>query len=203
MESSDQQKHDAKASRSERIHTLNTINEDIPALLAAASAAISTLTNRPSIPPREKAPPKEDLTDLTGGPVDEFSSTPPLPDSQALRSRKLAFLQHSHSFWTITSSVAERLLAEATLLEEAGLAAPPSTRALDEERRAREREQKIRNGGMGDMDVGYLNSRAGNAGMSVEKEGEVLREIGGLLEKALERKEGKQGDEMEVEQSKE
>jgi len=171
-------------SRAQRIRALNEINEvcsayfhlirptniaqDVPDILRSASSAISALTNRPLITP------KGALKDTTGD-----TQAP----EAAIEAHKQAFLAQSRAYYIGLYKLQERLKAEVEHLVTAGLI--PSEISKEEERRQKQWEQEhgvAYNGGLGALDVGWLNSRAGGRGVEVGWERELVGEIKGKLE---------------------
>ena len=145
----------AEVSRSHliRVCFVDTI-QDIPKLLLASSSAVAALTNKP--------------IDSSSLPSDESSVDP----SDPLAARKRAFLAHNRQFYTLLRSVRDGLRAEADALATAGLL--DSTPANDE------LGPGLTNGGLGDFDVGWLNSRTRDVG--VGKERELVKQLRELLE---------------------
>ena len=134
--------------------------QDIPKLLLASSSAVAALTNKP--------------IDPSSLPADEFSVDP----SDPLAARKRAFLAHNRQFYTLLRSVRDGLRAEADALAAAGLL--DSTPATDE------LGSGLTNGGLGDFDVGWLNSRTMDVG--VGKERELVKQLRELLEQVKNKK---------------
>ncbi|KAK5114716.1 hypothetical protein LTR62_002290 [Meristemomyces frigidus] len=134
------------------------------------------------------------------------------PNAQAgsddLDARKEVFQEHSRAAYVCTQAFHARMKRQVYALEEAGIilaqahihsatssakhkqannqpvqgqgGAPPVPPASEAEH--------ITNGGLGNLDVGWLNSRGNKVGM--EKEAELLQEAKILLEDELERRRG-------------
>ena len=134
--------------------------QDIPKLLLASSSAVAALTNKP--------------IDPSSLPADESSVDPYDP----LAARKRTFLAHNRQFYTLLRSVRDGLRAEADALAAAGLL--DSTPATDE------LGSGLTNGGLGDFDVGWLNSRTTDVG--VGKERELVKQLRELLEQIKNKK---------------
>jgi len=142
-----------------RLYLVDAI-QDIPKLLLASSSAVAALTNKP--------------IDPSSLPADESSVDP----SDPLAARKRAFLAHNRQFYTLLRSVRDGLRAEADALAAAGLL--DSTPATDE------LGSGLTNGGLGDFDVGWLNSRTTDVG--VGKERELVKQLRELLEQIKNKK---------------
>ncbi|OCK81497.1 hypothetical protein K432DRAFT_381294 [Lepidopterella palustris CBS 459.81] len=160
----------------EHIQELSTIKEQIPLILRAAGTAISALTNAP-LP---------------------SSSVPPL------QQHKQIFQSNTDTFFTLVTQISSSLHAQALALETAGIIPANANKTAARELTAadiarvtgssgvdlaavetsgfgtRDSEATVRNGGFGDLDVGWLNARAGDVGRGMEAE--VLARVRKLLE---------------------
>ncbi|GAB7361315.1 hypothetical protein MBLNU230_g1372t1 [Neophaeotheca triangularis] len=157
----------------DRIRDLSALNADIPDLISSAGNTIANLTNTAS---EDGAP---ETTDA---------------------SRKEALETHTTAFYTGLQSLTTALRRHAYALEEAGIitaeapslsmvaaatksqgpARPGAPAAMESER--------ITNGGLGNLDIGWLNSRGNKVG--AEKEAELIEEARALAEKVLEEQGG-------------
>lgn len=164
--------HSAMASKTispaDRIRELATINAEVTAMLQSAGHAINALTPRP---------------------VSEDNATPSLDD------RKEAFTHHTEAYYTGLQSIVAQLRRQAYALEEAGIIAPEasSITATTQQQRpgapaTAPDSQRITNAGLGNLDVGWLNSRGNKVG--AEKENELVDEAKKLLQDVLAREEG-------------
>ncbi|KAK3677284.1 hypothetical protein LTR78_002822 [Recurvomyces mirabilis] len=133
----------------------------------------------------------------------------PQSDNENIETRKETFEQESRAAYVAIQAFNARMKRQAYALEEAGiiLAKAPVLSATS----TREQEQsrpngppgrsgqsgvppappakevdRITNGGLGNLDVGWLNSRGNKVG--VENEAELLQEAKALLEQELERR---------------
>lgn len=178
-------------SSADRIRDLSSISSDIPTLLTSASAALSSLTGQ-----------------------SPDSSTP-----LSLDASKSAFTEHTQTYFTTLQAVMARLRRQAYALEEAGIIGaeapvlsgggsssaqqiPNSTQGAGVRRnipapatgpaqKPGDEVERTTHGGLGNLDVAWLNSRVGKSGL--EKEGEVLAEAKRLLEEVM-RREGEGRD---------
>lgn len=154
-----------------RFYLVN-IMQDIPKLLLASSSAVAALTNKP--------------IDPSSLPADESSVDP----SDPLATRKRAFLAHNRQFYTLLRSIRDGLRAEADALATAGLL--DSTPATDE------LGSGLTNGGLGDFDIGWLNSRTKDVG--VGKERELVKQLRELLEQIKNKKNMLENDGEEMDE---
>ncbi|KAK7710050.1 hypothetical protein SLS57_008548 [Botryosphaeria dothidea] len=137
----------------EHIQELSKIKEDVPKLLAAASNAINALTNRPL--PSDASP--------------SFSSADPL------EARKEAYSTYTQTYFSCIRQISENLSREIDALEKAGVI-PAKAEKVEQARGGAE----VKNGGLGELDVGYLNARTRDVG--VGKAGELVAEARRRLE---------------------
>lgn len=159
----------------ERIRELSAINNDVSSLLRAAGLAVQALTG--------KLPSDEDAVDTTADSADEGEE-----ESDPLRR---VFKSNATSFFITLQSICARLNRQAYALEEAGIIAAdvPILTLADATKAASGRNatttdgDKIKNGGLGNFDVGWLNSRGNKVG--AEKEAEIMKELKTLLEKLV------------------
>ena len=169
----------------DRIRELAAINARIPKLLELAGQAINTLTNRPLQVPEDG----EGDAQMTNG---ETKDT--------LDARKQAFEQLATYFDTGVRDLQAPLRRQVYALEEAGIIAAeapslsvgtqPTGPAVGVSGRgqanvAPQAPERITNGGLGNLDVGLLNSRGNKVG--AEKEAELLEEAKALLQDVLSR----------------
>ena len=149
-----------------RIRELSTINADIPAMLEAAGKAIGAITKKPLIKSGNS-----DEMDVENG------------DSNAtLEQRKAAFAEHTKTYYTTLQAIVARLRRQAYALEEAGII---DAEAASKASASATGSERITNGGLGNLDVGWLNSRGNKVG--AEKENELVEETKKLLEESLAR----------------
>jgi hypothetical protein len=168
----------------ERIRELSVINTDVAALLTSAGNAINSLTNRP----------------LTQPTSDEDTQMNDDTAAVTLEDHKKAFAQHSTDFFEGLQGIVARLRRQAYALEEAGIITPdmmglgsvqsraPDPAAAGARGGAAQPEvENIKNGGLGNFDVGWLNSRGNKVGRDKEKE--LVIEAKELLEEVVAAKE--------------
>ncbi|CAK4034227.1 unnamed protein product [Lecanosticta acicola] len=167
----------------ERIRELSQISSDVATMLGSAGQAIDALTNRPIN--RETG---ED-TQMT----DDSSNT--------VEAHKEAFKKHTRDYFTGLQGVFVRLRRQALALEDAGIITAESNVLAGAPVRnvpgqppggtqgqgQRTEGERIKNGGLGNFDVGWLNSRGNKVGE--EKEAELMQEAKELLEDVLARTE--------------
>jgi hypothetical protein len=164
-------------SHADRIRELSAINADIPAMLEAAAKAINALTNRPLTKSGDDSNDIE-MEDGEGSITSE--------------QRKEVFTEHTKAYYSTLQAIVARLRRQTYALEEAGIIAAeaPNTLVSGAHRGqasaapAKESE-KITNGGLGNLDIGWLNSRGNKVG--AEKENELVEEAKKLLEETLSR----------------
>lgn len=168
----------------ERIRELSAINAEVAEMMKQAGLAVNALTNRPL------ANDDEDQ-EMTNGQHTEIPSE-----------HKNAFKQHTAAFYTGVQAVAAKLKRNVYGLEEAGIISAEASDAGDNEpprlgagrqlgKPVKEEASRITNGGMGNLDVGWLNSRGNKVG--AEKENELMQEARELLEGEVRRQEGAEG----------
>lgn len=164
-------------SPADRIRELSAINADIPAMLESAANAINSLTNRPLT----KSGDDNNDTEMENG-----------DGSVTMEQRKEAFTEHTKAYYSKLQAIVARLRRQTYALEEAGIIAAeaPNTLIAGANRGqagaalAKESE-KITNGGLGNLDISWLNSRGNKVG--AEKESELVEEAKKLLEETLSR----------------
>lgn len=105
----------------------------------------------------------EDPMDIVGDDID---------NSDPLAARKRAFLSHVRTYYTTLRRLKDDLHVEVNALSEAGL--------LDSNLDSSVLGPGITNGGLGDLDIGWLNSRAKDVALGKEKE--LVSELRDLLE---------------------
>lgn len=161
----------------ERIRELSTINTDVAALLNSAGNAMNSLTNRPLAPATS-----DDDTQMNDA------------TANSIEDHKKAFAQHTTDFFEGLQGIVARLRRQAYALEEAGIITPDTlglgsvqprvaaaTTAPNGRGGASQPEvENVKNGGLGNFDVGWLNSRGNKVGR--EKEKELVIEAKELLE---------------------
>ena len=177
-------------SPADRIRELSTINADIATMLQSAGQAISSLTNSP-------------LKKST----DEGEDTEMADESKIsnLDDRKEAFEEHTKAYYNGLQAIVARLRRQAYALEEAGIIAAeaPGLSSSAQQRQTAsttapqrgqsgsapaQETERITNGGLGNLDVGWLNSRGSKVGM--EKESELFQEAKESLGETLSRDHG-------------
>lgn len=153
-------------SSADRIRELLEIDSDVASMLQAAGQAVNALTNRPL-----------EATGNENGDVAMTNSTP-----ATFEARKENFQQNATEYYTLLQSVVARLRRQAYALEEAGIIsadantisnitvkkappppAPPGSKPAQE-------GERLTNGGLGNHDIGWLNSRGNKVGADKEKE---------------------------------
>lgn len=177
-------------SAADRIRELSAINAEVAAMLQSAGHAIDSLTNRPL---NHKADGDED-TEMADN------------DQKAnLDARKAAFTQHTEAYYTGLQSIVARLRRQAYALEEAGIIAAEAPALASSSHQKQNvskmgaggaqaagppmpEPERLTNGGLGNLDVGWLNSRGNKVGS--EKENELVDEARKLLEEVLSRNPG-------------
>jgi hypothetical protein len=114
---------------------------------------------------------------LTRNPLPEHSG--PGDEIGPLAANKMVFKENYGAFIKLLAEVTESLNEEADALVEAKL--------LPEKAAKKGLGDGITNEGMGNLDVGYLNSRTRDVGLA--KEAELVKEMKAVLQKAVYRKE--------------
>jgi hypothetical protein len=143
-----------------------TVRQKIPQLIQHAGQAVNALTRNP-------LPEGSEASDEDG----------------PLAKNKTVFKDNYAAFLTMLNEVTESLNKEADALVEAKLlpAHPPKKGILGD---------SITNEGLGNLDVGYLNSRTRDVGLA--KEAELVKEMKDYIRKLLERQEQEtKGDTMD------
>lgn len=147
----------APASPADNIIILNTLKSSVPTILSSAGHAFSALTNAP-LP------------------------SPLAPDQTPLDAHKTVFRANTTTFFTLVKQLGDTLKEQAAALEEAGIipAEAPRFGVSDGASAAGE----VTNGGLGDLDVGWLNSRRDEVGKRkyMELMKEVRRELEGMVQ---------------------
>lgn len=171
----------------ERIRELSEINKDVAILLTSAGQAVHALTDRP--------------LNLHASSDDDTPMTDTSSDS--LEARREKFKEVSTTFFETLQGVTARLRRQVYALEEAGIITPDPLTAQEQPKAAASlapaqsnqrgvvqlpKEQqldpdRIKNGGLGDLDIGWLNSRSNKVG--AEKEAELIKEVKELLQDVL------------------
>jgi hypothetical protein len=96
--------------------------------------------------------------------------------STAVKERSETFTIHDRAFHEHLAKIQEDLLWQVEVLQEAGL-------IVEKTPKVKPGKEDIINGGLGNLDVGYLNGRARDVG--VVKEGELVAEALKLAEKIV------------------
>jgi len=196
-------------SPSDRIKELSAINADVPRLTFSAGSAVNTLTNRPL---------KSTKADDSNGDIQMEDGE--ANGDNSVEAHKEAFTKHATDYFTQLQSIMARLRRQVYALEEAGIIlaeAPTLSNTNSVERTSRplpghgagvrrapvtaanprqpvDETERITNGGLGNLDVGYLNSRGNRVGD--EKEAELVADARKMLEKVVaENRDGHQGPE--------
>ncbi|QDS77887.1 hypothetical protein FKW77_000479 [Venturia effusa] len=107
--------------------------------------------------------------------------TPGLLSSNSLQERKDVFSEQDANFSRALYKLNEDLLWQVDVLLEAGL-------LIEKTPKVKPGREEVTNGGLGTLDVGYLNSRAKDVGLV--KEGELVAEARALAEKVVDKKQG-------------
>lgn len=157
-------------STADRIRELTEVNNDVASMLSAAGQAINALTNRPLNAPNDS---------------DEDTNMDNTQEPASLDARKSAFQQNSNDFYKNLQAVVAKLRRQAYALEEAGIISPEaatlSTISVQAPKQPSgppgrpaqqniEQPERITNGGMGNQDIGWLNSMGNKVGADKEKE---------------------------------
>ncbi|KAL9031156.1 MAG: hypothetical protein Q9196_000794 [Gyalolechia fulgens] len=153
----------------ERISQLNVIDKDVATLLQSAGTAINTLT----VPTTASNETQEN-------------------DTPSIEQRKEDFTASSRQYFAILSSIDIRLRRQISALEEAEII-PSETTSKDAQagtnminplsRPSAPTKATITNGGLGNLDVGWLNSR--NDHVEKMMEAELWKEAQELAHKKL------------------
>ena len=172
-------------SPADRIRELSAINADVAAMLTSAGLAINALTSRPL----ERACDKDGDIKLDSEHEDN-----------SIEQRKVVFEKNTKAYYEGLQGIIARLRRQAYALEEAGIIAPENQNmsSSTQPRQASQiggssrgqplpggGQERITNGGLGNLDVGWLNSRGNKVG--AEKENELLEEAKKLIEETLSR----------------
>ncbi|GAM83223.1 hypothetical protein ANO11243_012090 [Dothideomycetidae sp. 11243] len=195
-------------SSTERIRDLSAISADVPSLLTSASATLSALTGR--------AQPQDG--DMSLSPTNGAASAS-LQDSKAAftqnaqayfitlqalmaRLRRQAYALEEAGIIAAeapvlqqTQSNPQQQAGRPNINQGAGVrrnVVGPAPGVGGGQQKAQEDAERITHGGLGDLDVAWLNSRVGNGGL--EKEGEVLAGVKRLLEDVLQAKDQRDTD---------
>ncbi|KAF2765565.1 hypothetical protein EJ03DRAFT_205371 [Teratosphaeria nubilosa] len=146
----------------DRIRELNGVNEEVASILTHAGNAIA-------------------------------ANAPHAEQGEDVDARKRAMEEHIQTFLVTLQSATTKLKRNVYALEEAGIIQPEattmqlpsSTAATGRGAQSAAQVEKITNGGMGNLDIGYLNSRGNQVG--AEKEAELMEEASRLAEGVLAR----------------
>ena len=157
-------------SSADRIRELTEVNSDVASMLSAAGQAINALTNRPLNATNDED--NDTNMEDNNGPA-------------TLEARKRAFQQNSTDFYNNLQAIVAKLRRQAYALEEAGIITPeatslatisvkapkpPTNQPGRPPQQAEQQPERITNGGMGNQDIGWLNSRGNGVGADKEKE---------------------------------
>jgi len=174
-------------STADRIRELTDINSDVASMLSSVGQAINALTNRPLNPTNDS----DNDTNM-----DDANT---VHEPATLEARKQAFQKHTQDFYDNIHAVTARLRRQAYALEEAGIitpqaatiasisvksAKPPPTAPGRPPQQIDQAPERITNGGLGQQDIGWLNSRGNRVG--ADKEKELVEDAKKLLENVLE-----------------
>ncbi|KAK7542854.1 mediator complex protein-domain-containing protein [Phyllosticta citribraziliensis] len=159
----------------EHIQELSKIKEDIPRLLTAAGSAVSALTNR-EIPP----------------PPSSSSADPSSISDSPLEARKAAFSAHTKQYFSLVRTIQDNLMRQIGALEDAGVI-PAKAEKVEGGSGA---GGEVKNGGLGELDVGWLNARTRDVG--VVKGAELVAEARKRLEARLGDGEGQDGEDTHM-----
>lgn len=154
-----------------RIRELTEVNSDVASMLSAAGQAINALTNRPLNAPNDD---------------DNDTAMDDTQEPATLEARKQAFQQNSTDFYNNLQAVVAKLRRQAYALEEAGIITPeatslstisvqaakppPQNQPGRPPQQTDQQPERITNGGMGNQDIGTLNSKGNRVGADKEKE---------------------------------
>lgn len=165
----------------DRIRELLEIDGDVAHMLQAAGQAVNALTNRPL----EAADKDDGDTDMTNG-----------NQPATLNVRQQVFEQNAKDYYTVLQSVIARLRRQAYALEEAGIISAdantisnitvkkaPVAATQPGRGQAAPDGERLTNGGLGNHDIGWLNSRGNKVG--ADKEKELAEDAKRLLEDVL------------------
>jgi hypothetical protein len=171
-------------STADRIRELTDINSDVATMLTSAGLAINALTNRP----------------LNAIDDDNDTNMEDTREPATLNARKQAFQKNTKDFYDNLHAVTARLRRQAYALEEAGIitpeaatlssisvksAKPPPTQpGRGPQQPIEQQPERLTNGGLGNQDIGWLNSRGNRVG--ADKEKELVEDAKKLLEDLLE-----------------
>jgi hypothetical protein len=174
-------------SSADRIRELIEVNSDVASMLSAAGQAINALTNRPLNAPNDD---------------DNDTNMEDTQEPAKIQAHKKAFQQNSNAFYNDLQAIVAKLRRQAYALEEAGIITPeaaslsvisvqrpklPSAQPSQAGRPPQQTEQpdreRITNGGMGNQDIGWLNSQGNRVG--AEKEKELVEDTKKLLSDVL------------------
>lgn len=171
----------------QRIRELSEINKEVATMLNSAGHAVNALTDRNL----NLNPSPDEDTQMT----DDGNNTISVHAEQ--------FTKQTEAYFTGLQSVFAQLRRQALALEEAGIISPDADSALATNSTTwaaatpagkqglappesqRSDVERLKNGGLGNFDIGYLNSRGNEVGE--EKEAELVNEAKALLEEIMER----------------
>jgi len=161
----------------ERIRELSAINAEIAHMLQSAGHAINALTDRP----------------LSRDDEDDDTQMTDTQSTATSEERREAFSKHTKAFYTTEQSIVAKLRRQVYALEEAGITekdasaqqaqVPAPLGQKPGMQSNAQQASRITNGGMGNLDIGWLNSKGNKVG--AEKENELMQETKELLESEL------------------
>jgi len=170
----------------DRIRELLEIDSDVASMLQAAGQAVNALTNRPL----DATSVEDGDTEMTNGRA-----------AATLDTRKQVFEQQSNQYYILLQAVIARLRRQAYALEEAGIISadantisnisvkkPRAPTGPPGPGQPKQEVERLTNGGLGNHDIGWLNSRGNKVG--ADKEKELVEDAKKLLQDVL-----AQGDE--------
>jgi len=118
---------------------------------------------------------------LTNKTAPDLFDDSPSDQTDALAQRKAAFTVQTRTFHETLSRIQVALRAQADALVVSGLIPADAPRAVPGDK------EEITNGGLGGLDVGFLNGRAKD--VAIRKEGELVSEVKRLVETIVKGKE--------------
>ncbi|KAL0259865.1 hypothetical protein SLS55_005605 [Diplodia seriata] len=136
--------------------------------------AINALTNRPLASGSSTAEPSSSSSSSTSDPLD---------------ARKEAYQTHTRTYFTLVREISNNLSREIGALEEAGVIPAKAEKVEQAQQQQQQGQQQreggaggveVKNGGLGELDVGWLNARTRDVG--VGKAGELVSEARRRLE---------------------
>ncbi|KAF2266229.1 hypothetical protein CC78DRAFT_567097 [Lojkania enalia] len=165
------QPHPYRQTAADNIRKLSTVNQkNIPTILRTSATAISQLTNNPIVP----------------------TTTSQTAYQDSPQSREVAFARASEQLFTLINITRDALHSQISKLKDENVIPAETVRTLpsqgptDHGQEGQQVGEEIKNGGLGDLDVGVLNARA-----RVGREGEeVLDRVTDILQDLVKKVEG-------------